>query len=89
MNTLMHLGVLVCEKSYMFGDSKLVVDSSTLPYSKLHKRHNILSYHRVPEVIASLYVDFNFIKRDTNPANILSGHWSYAQIWNRLKPILF
>ena len=43
--TLRYLGVPVREQSYMFGDNKSVVDSSTVPHSKLAKRHNALSFH--------------------------------------------
>ena len=46
-NTLRYLGVPVHKRSYMFGDNKAVIDSSTQPHSKLHKRHNALSFHRV------------------------------------------
>ncbi len=35
--TLQYLGVPVRKKAYMFGDNKSVVDSSTIPHSKLHK----------------------------------------------------
>jgi hypothetical protein len=45
--TLHYLGVPIREKSYMFGDNKSVVDSSMQVHSKLHKRHTMLSYHRV------------------------------------------
>ena len=38
--TLSYLSVPIREKSYMFEDNKSVVDSSTKPHSKLHKRHN-------------------------------------------------
>jgi hypothetical protein len=34
---LQYLGVPVQETSYMFGDNKSVVDSSTKPHAKLHK----------------------------------------------------
>jgi hypothetical protein len=44
-NTLRYLGVPLREKSYMFGDNKSVVNSSTTPHAKLHKRHNALSFH--------------------------------------------
>jgi hypothetical protein len=42
-NTLRFLGVLVREKSYMFGDNKSIVDSSMQLNAKLHKRHTMLS----------------------------------------------
>ena len=50
-HTLRYLGVPIKTKSYLFGDNRSVVTSSTLPHSTLGKRHNILAYHRVREVI--------------------------------------
>jgi hypothetical protein len=73
----------------MFGDNKSVVDSSMQVHAKLHKRHTILSFHRVREAIASGMVVFSFIHGDINPADILSKHWGYSQIWSQLKPLLF
>ena len=87
--TLRYLGVPIRDTDYMFGDNRSVVDSSTLPHAKLHKRHNALSFHRVREAIASKVVQFHHIPGDINPADILSKHWGYTQIWDILKPILF
>ena len=39
--TLRYLGVPIKSKSYMFGDNKSVVTSSTVPHSLLSKWHNI------------------------------------------------
>ena len=50
---LRYLGVPIKSKTYMFGDHKSVVTSSTVPHSLLSKRHNILSYHIVREAIAA------------------------------------
>jgi len=86
---LMCLGVPILGSSYMFGDNKSVVDSSTELRSRLHKRHNALSYHYVREAIAAKIVRFHHIAGDMNPADILSKHWGYQQIWPVLKPILF
>ena len=86
---LRYLGVPLRDTDYMFGDNRSVVDSSTLPHAKLHKRHNALSFHRVREAIASKVVQFYHIPGIINPADILSKHWGYAQIWDVLKPILF
>ena len=88
-NTLRYLGVPVREKSYMFGDNKSVVDSSTQVHAKLHKRHNILSFHRVREAVASGMLVFYFIPGTINPADILSKHWGYAQVWEQLRTVLF
>jgi hypothetical protein len=66
-----------------------VVNSSTQPHSKLHKRHNALSFHCVHEAIASGYVMLTHLPGKFNPADILSKHWGYQTIWPILKPILF
>ncbi len=88
-NTLHYLGVPVCKKVNMFGDNKSVVDSSTVPHAKLHKHYNALSFHQVREAIAGAIIGFYHINGDKNPANILSKHWGYRQIWKLLQPLLF
>ena len=87
--TLRYMGVPLRESSYMFGDNKTVVDSGSLPHVKLHKRHTMLSYHRVREAIASGMVKFFHIPGEINPADILSKHWGHQQIWKQLQPLLF
>jgi len=87
--TLRYLGVPIRKKSYMFGDNESVVDSSTIPHAKLHKRHTILSFHRVREAIASGMIAFYYLPGQINPADILSKHWGYTQIWSMLQPLLF
>jgi hypothetical protein len=49
--TLRYLGVPVCGKRFMFGNNGSVLGSSTKVHAKLHKRHNVLSFHRVRESI--------------------------------------
>ena len=73
----------------MFGDNESVVKNSTVPHSQLKKRHVALAYHRVREAIAAGIVLFHHIAGDANPADILSKHWGYAQVWPVLKPLLF
>jgi hypothetical protein len=87
--TLRYLGVPIRDKSYVFGDNKTVVDSSTIPHAKLHKRHNALSFHRVREAIASKFIEMHHLDGIFNPADILSKHWAYPQVWHNLKPLLF
>ena len=41
--TLRYLGAPIGAKSFLFGDNRSVVTSSTLPHSTLPKRHNILA----------------------------------------------
>jgi hypothetical protein len=45
--TLRYLGIPIREKSYVFGDNKTIINASSTPHAKLHKRHNALSFHRV------------------------------------------
>ena len=86
---LRYLGVPIREKTVMFGDNKSVVDSSAKPHAVLHKRHTALSFHRVREAIASKIIAFHHINGSINPADILSKHWGYQQVWPMLQPLLF
>ena len=88
-NTLRYLGVPIRGMSWMFGDNESVVNSSAQPHAKLHKRHTALSFHRVREAIAAGIVGFFHIPGDSNPADILSKHWGYQQVWPLLQPLLF
>jgi len=87
--TLRYLGVPIREKSYVFGDNKTVIDSSSTPHAKLHKRHNALSFHRVREAVASKYVSIFHLPGEYNPADILSKHWAYASVWRNMNALLF
>ncbi len=87
--TLRCLGVPIRQKSYMFGDNQSVVDSSNTVHAKLHKRHTMLSFHRVREAMASKMLSFTHIFGESNPADILSKHWGYSQVWPQLRSLLF
>jgi hypothetical protein len=87
-NTLRFLGIPIREKSYMFGDNKSVVDSSMQLHAKLHK-HTMLSFHCIREAVAAGILRFFFLPGDVNTAEILSKHWGYTQIRERLKSLLF
>ena len=87
--TLRYLGVLVDGPTMMFGDNETVVNTASVPHSRLHKRHNALSYHRTREAIAAGITRFYHVRGDVNPADILSKHWAYAAVWSQLQPILF
>jgi hypothetical protein len=73
----------------MFGDNQAVVMNSSIPHSSLNKRHNALSYNRVREMITAKILGYYWIDGKVNPADIVSKHWSYPQILNLLKPLLF
>ena len=87
--TLRYLGVPIRDQSYMFGDNRSVVTSSTIPNSTISKRHHLASYHRVREAIAAKFISFHWKNGKNNPADILSKHWEFATVWPLLKPILF
>jgi hypothetical protein len=73
----------------MFGDTESVVNSSTMPAGKLHKRHIALSWHQVRESIAAKTLRFIHIPGAINPADMLSKHWGYQQTWTQLQALLF
>jgi hypothetical protein len=87
--TLCYLGIPIREKSYVFRDNKTVINASSTPHAKLHKRHNALSFHRVREAVASKYVTIFDLPGEYNPADILSKHWAYALVWQTMNSLLF
>jgi hypothetical protein len=87
--TLRYLGIPIRDVSYMFGDNKTVIDSSTQPHARLHKQHNALSFHHVREAIASKYVLMTHLSGKANPLDILRKHWERQAIYPILRPILF
>ena len=87
--TLHYLGVPFHEKHYVFGDNESVIDSSTIPHSKLHKRHNALSFHHIRKAVAMKIVGIHHLSGEYNPADILSKYWTYQKLWCILQPLLF
>ena len=87
-HTLRYLGVPIKTKSYLFGDNRSVVTSSTLPHSTLGKRHNILAYHRVREAIASKILAYHWIRTGYNLSDMLSKHWDHPSVYNMIMKLL-
>ena len=87
--SLRYLGVPLAGASYMFGDNESVVNASSMPQGKLHKRHNALAYHRTREAIAAGIVRYYHVKSEMNAADILSKHWDMPSVYKTLKPLLF
>jgi hypothetical protein len=88
--TLRYLGIPILGKTYMFGDNQSVVTNATLPHSQLNKRHNALAYHRVREAVSCPgMLGFYHIPGESNPADILSKHWGFPQVWPHLKALLY
>jgi hypothetical protein len=48
----------------------------------------MLSFHQVCEAIASGMILFSFIPGKLNPADTLSKHWGYSDVWVRLKMLV-
>ena len=88
-NTLRHLGVPLEGSSMMFGDNMSVVDSSSMPHSKLHKRHHALSFHKARQAVAAKICKCFHVRSEKNPADRLSKHWDLSSVWDTLKPLLF
>lgn len=87
-NYLRYLGVPIHEKTFVFGDNAAMIDSARLPFSKLHKRHHILTYHHVRNIIASGIISLSHLRSSHNPSNIMSKHYSYSSA-KQLLGILF
>jgi hypothetical protein len=47
-----------------------------------------LSFHCVREAIASKIIGLYHADGVLNPADILSKHWGYQQVWKLLRPLL-
>ena len=86
---LIYLGVPLRDKCDMFGDNESVVNSASIPHTKLHNRYIALSFHRVRRTIVAGVVSYRFLSGKDNPADIMSKHWGHQQVWKLLQPILF
>ena len=69
---LRSFGVPLDGPSWMLGDNKSVVTSSTIPHSMLGKHWNALSSHHTREGVAGDLLHFEHILGTENPANILT-----------------
>ena len=77
---LRFLGVMIIRHSHIFGDNESIVNSSMKHTSKLHKRHNTLSFHRVRESIAAGIVQFHFLPGKYNHEDVLSKNWAHNDV---------
>ena len=83
------LGIPIDGPSWLFGDNKSVVTSSTIPHSTLGKRWNALSYHRCREAVAAGIVRFHYIPTDENPSDILTKALPHFKARVHVEPLLF
>ena len=86
--TLRYFGAPIGAKSFLFGDNRSVVTSSTLPHSTLTKRHNILALHRVREAIAAKLMAFYWIQSAHNLSDMLSKHWDHPTVYPMILKLL-
>ncbi len=87
--SLRYLGVPIREKSYVFGDNESMINGGSVPDAKLHKRHVALSWHRVREALSSGAYLLYHIDGRLNPADVLSKHWGYQQVYRLLRPLFY
>ena len=65
------------------------VISSILPYVKLNKCRNILSYHYVCNTVAQGFINLSHIPSEHNLADVLSKNWIFQACYENLsKPLL-
>ena len=87
--SLRYLGAPICDTSYVFGDNERQINSSTLPHARLHKRHNILSYHFVQSMVACGLMNLHHLRSELNLADVLSKYWGHQSVYETLlKPVL-
>jgi hypothetical protein len=87
--TLRSMGVPIEKSTWLLGDNKSVITSSTIPHSSLSKRHQALSYHRVRSAVASGFLKFCHIAGNQNPADIMTKFLPYPVFWPYVQPLLF
>ena len=73
----------------MFGDNEAVINSATRPFARLHKRHNLWSFHRVREATTLGMIVFRHVAGKINPSDTLSKHRKHKDVWKTLRPLLF
>jgi hypothetical protein len=64
-----------------------MINRATIPDAKLHKRHNILSFHFVRSLIACGYINLQHLKSECNIANILTKHWGHQSTYELIRRI--
>jgi len=64
-----------------------MIKSSSFPFARLHKRHNILSFHFVRSMVAAGFIAMQHIPSKANLADVVSKHWAYNTVWKLLNPV--
>jgi hypothetical protein len=83
------MGIPLDRPAWMFGDNRSVITSSTIPASKLNKRHNALSYHKVREAVCAGVLNFVYLESKHNPADVLTKFLGGDKFRRHIEPMLF
>ena len=75
-------------KSFLFGDNRSMVTSTTLPHSTLTKCHSILAFHKVREAIAAKLMAFYWIYSAYNSSDMFSKHWDNSTVYPVILKVL-
>ena len=75
--------------TWLLGDNKSVIMSTTILHSSLSKCHQALTYHQVRSAVPAGFLKFCHIDRKQNPADILTKFLPYPVFWPFLQPLLF
>ena len=81
---LRYLGKPVGEIDYAWEENKSMIDSSTIPEAKLHKRHKILLLPYVRSMISQGYINLQHLVSECNFVDILTKNWSYQSSYHEL-----
>jgi hypothetical protein len=87
--TLRSMGVPIEKATWLLGDNKSVITSSTIPHSSLSKRHQALAYHRVRSAVAGGFIKFCHIDGKQNPADIMTKFLPFPTFWPFVQRLLF
>ena len=86
---LRNLGKPVHNMDCAWRDIESMINSSTVPDAKLHKRHNILSFHFVRSMILQGYINILHIETKYNFVDILTKYWGYQGTYYELIQSVF
>ena len=76
---------------YIWGDNQSMINGSTIPDAKLHKRHIILSFHNARSMVSRGYINTNMLRSASkyNFSGILTKHWGFLTTYYELiQPVL-
>ena len=65
-------GVPLSGPAHVFCDNESVVKSTTIPESRLQKKHNSISYHRIREAVAAGTLLIYYERSESNLADLLT-----------------